>query len=61
VFPYPVYADPSRNLYKELGLISSLAAPPKDEPPKSYVGSMASVIIDSTLVCAVVISFGGSR
>jgi hypothetical protein len=60
-FPYPVYADPSRMLYKELGLISSLARPPKDEPPKSYVGSMASVIINSTLVCVAVLSFHGKN
>jgi hypothetical protein len=48
-------------LYKELGLISSLAGPPKDEPPKSYVGSMASVIINSTLVCAVMVLHRGSN
>lgn len=60
-FPYPVYADTSRKLYQELGLISSLAGPPKDEPPKSYIGSMASVIINSTLVCVVVTSCCGAN
>jgi len=47
-FPYPVYANPSRKLYQELGLISSLAGPPKDEPPKSYIGSVVSIVAKST-------------
>jgi len=46
---YPIYADPSRKLYKALGLIASLAPPPSDAPKKSYVGSVVSTTIHSTL------------
>jgi hypothetical protein len=49
-YQYPVYADPTRKLYKALGLISSLAPPPADAPKGSYVGSVVSTTLQSTWV-----------
>ena len=51
-YHYPVYADPTRKLYKALGLIASLAPPPADAPKRSYVGSAVSTTIQSTWVCS---------
>lgn len=49
-YQYPIYADPTRKLYKALGLISSLTPPPADAPKSSYAGSVVSTTIQSTWV-----------
>ena len=42
-FHRPIYADPSRALFKHFGMISNLKTTPMGEPKKSYVSSLHAV------------------
>jgi len=49
-FPGTVYADPSRELFKALGMtIESLKRTPEGEKPKSYVGGLIAVSLRSII------------
>ncbi|KIM32199.1 hypothetical protein M408DRAFT_215331 [Serendipita vermifera MAFF 305830] len=46
-YPYEVYAEPTRDLHRILGLGSSMKGPTGDEPRRSYAPSVVTTVIAS--------------
>jgi hypothetical protein len=50
-FSGAVYTDPSRELFKALGMtLESLKQTPKGEKPKSYVGGLIAALLKGMIV-----------
>ncbi|PVG01731.1 hypothetical protein CPB86DRAFT_781105 [Serendipita vermifera] len=48
-YPYPIYADPTRNLHKKLDLVVNLKGAAAGDKKKSYIPSVAASTINSIM------------
>jgi len=51
-YPYEVYAEPTRELHRTLGLGSNMKGPSADEPRKSYNPGVFRTVVTSLIVRA---------
>jgi len=48
-FPYEIYAEPTRELHRTLGLISNMKGPTGDQPRRRYIPSVTRTVVTSII------------